>query len=97
MCLLRDPGVLLRAAPFTAGYVRWVGQEPAPRKCVLMSTSRAVRADMCRWVVTDEGHRYLGRHLNTTFRGWSANPGYAGSTGHCSAGSDFCSSVRFPW
>ena len=28
-CVLWDPGVLLRAARFTAGYVRLVGQEPA--------------------------------------------------------------------
>ena len=38
----RDPGVLVRAARFTTWYVRLVGQEPAPGKCVLMSTSRAV-------------------------------------------------------
>ena len=30
--------VLLGAARFAAGYVRLVGQEPAPNKCVLMST-----------------------------------------------------------
>ena len=60
--------------------VRQVGQEPAPSKCVLMSTSRAVRSDMRCWVVTDEGDRWLGKldvrdlggHLDTTFRGWSA-------------------------
>ena len=33
-CVSRDPGVLLRAARFTTGYVRLVGQEPAPSKCV---------------------------------------------------------------
>ena len=44
--------MLLRAAKFTAGYVRLVGQEPAPSKCVLMSTSRTVRNDMRGWVVT---------------------------------------------
>ena len=73
----RDPGVLLRAARFTAGYVRLVG---APSKCVLMSTSVAVRGDMRRWVVTDEGDRLsvkldvrdLGVHLDSSFRGWSA-------------------------
>ena len=57
-CVSGDPAALLRAARFTVGYVRLVGQEPAPRKCVLMSTSRAVRNDMCGWVVTDEGGRW---------------------------------------
>ena len=79
MCLW-GPCVLLRAARFTVGYVRVVGQEPAPSKCVLMNTSRAVRSDMRRWVVTDEGDRWsvkldvqnLGGHLYSTFRGWSA-------------------------
>ena len=59
---------------------RLVDQEPVPRKCVLMSTSRVVRSDMRDWVVTDEGDRWsvkldvrdLGRHLDSTFRGWSA-------------------------
>ena len=42
-CVSMDPGVLLRAAKFTTGCVRLVGQELAPSKCVLMSTSRTVR------------------------------------------------------
>ena len=79
-CVSRGPGVLLRAARFTTGYVRLVGQEPAPSKCVLMSTSRAVRGDMRGWVVSDEGHRWsvkldvrnLGGHIDTTFHGWSS-------------------------
>ena len=79
-CVSRDPGVLLRAARFTTGYVRLVGQELAPSKCVLLSTSRAVHSDMRRWVVTDEGDRWsvkldvrdLGEHLDSTFRGRSA-------------------------
>ena len=79
-CVSRDPGVLLRAARFTAGYVRLVGLELIPSKRVLMSTSRAVRSDMRRWVVTDEGDRWsvkldvrdLGGYLDSTFRGWSA-------------------------
>ena len=69
---------MLRASPLS--YVRLVGQEPAPGKCVLMSTSRAVRSDMRGWVVSDEGHRWsvkldvrdLGGHLDTTFQGWSS-------------------------
>ena len=48
-CVSSDPVVLLRAAWFTTGYVRLVGQEPAPSKCVLLSTSRAVREDMKDW------------------------------------------------
>ena len=76
-CVSRDPGVLLRAARFTAGYFKLVGQEAAPSKCVLMSTSRAVRSNMRGWVVPDGGHsvkldvRDLGWHLDATFRGWS--------------------------
>ena len=72
--VLLGPSLLLRAARFTTGYVRLVGQEPAPCKCVLMSTSRAVRSNMCGWVVSDEGHRWSGKldvrdlvvHLDTT-------------------------------
>ena len=45
-----------------------------------MSTSRAVRNDMCGWIVINEGDRWsvkqdvrdLGGHLDSTFRGWSA-------------------------
>ena len=70
-CVSGDPATLLRVARFTLGYVRLVVQEPASRKCVLMSTSRAVRNDMCDWIVPDEGDRWsikldvrdLGRHL----------------------------------
>ena len=77
-CLSRDPGVLWRAARFTTGYVRLVAQEPAPSKCVLLSTSREVRSDMKDWVLSDSGDQWsvkfdvrdLGGHLDTTFRGW---------------------------
>ena len=79
-CTSRDPELLLHAARFTTGYVRLVGQEPAPSKCVLLSTSRAVRSDMKDWVLSQEGNKWsvkfdvrdLGGHLDTTFRGWSA-------------------------
>ena len=37
-CVSHDPDSLLAAARFTTGYVRLVGQEPAPSKCVLRST-----------------------------------------------------------
>ena len=69
---------LLRAAQFTSAYVRLVGQEPAPSKCVLMSTSAAVRRDMKAWLISGEGERWsvkldirdLGGHLDSTFRAW---------------------------
>ena len=70
----------MSAARFTTGYVRLVGQEPAPSKCVFLSTSGVVRKDMKDWVLSQEGDtwsvkfdvRDLGGHLDTTFRGWSA-------------------------
>ena len=79
-CTSRDPELLLHAARFTTWYVRLVGQELAPSKCVLLSTSRAVRSDMKDWVLSQEGDKWsvkfdvrdLGGHLDTTFRGWSA-------------------------
>ena len=39
-CVSRDPDSLLTAARFTTGYVRLVGQEPAPSKCVLLLFGR---------------------------------------------------------
>ena len=57
-CVSHDPEVFLSAARLTTGYVRLVGQEPAPGKCVLMSTSRVVRSSMRGWVVSDEGHQW---------------------------------------
>ena len=63
--------MLLSAARFTTGYVRLVGQEPAPSKCVLLSTSEAVRKDMKDWVLSQERDKWsvrfdvrdLGCHL----------------------------------
>ena len=79
-CVSRDPDVFLNAARFTTGYVRLVGQELAPSKCVLLSTSRNVRKDMKDWVLSHEVDKWsvkfdvwdLGGHLDTTFRGWSS-------------------------
>ena len=79
-CVSHDPDSLLAAARFTTGYVRLVGQEPAPSKCVLLSTSREVRHSMRDWVLSQEGDQWsvkfdvrdLGGHLDTTFRGWSS-------------------------
>ena len=51
-CVSGDPDLLLNAAQFTTGYVRLVGQEPAPGKCVLLSTSRDVWKDMKEWILS---------------------------------------------
>ena len=34
-CVSGDPGLLLRAAGFTTGYLRLIGQELVPGKCFL--------------------------------------------------------------
>ena len=68
-----DPALLLRAARFTTGYVRLVGQEAAPSKCLLLSTSKAVRKDMKDWVLSQERDKWsvkfdvrdLGGHLDS--------------------------------
>ena len=75
------PDLLFSAARFTTQYVRLVGQEAAPSKCVLLSTSREVRRDTRDWVLSPGGDKWtvkfdvrdLGGHLDTTFRGWSSS------------------------
>ena len=107
-CLSGNPDLLMHAARFTTGYVRLVGQEPAPSKCVLLSTSREVRRDMRDWVLSCEGDQWsvkfdvrdLGGHLDTTFRGWSST--LAASVrlvpfGYFQVSSYFCSSSGFSW
>ena len=94
----RDLGVSLCAARFTTGYVRLVGQEPAPSRCVLVSTSWVVRKEMRDWILSHEGDKWPhvrdhGGHLDTTFRVWSATLASMGNGGHFSAGAYFCSSA----
>ena len=43
------PGPSFESAYFTARYVRLVGQDVSPGKCVLLSTSRTVRRAMKLW------------------------------------------------
>ena len=57
-CVSSRPEQLLRAAQFTSAYVRLVEQEPAPSKCILMSTLAAVRREMKEWVISDQGERW---------------------------------------
>ena len=53
-CVSTRPEQLLRAAQFTSAYVKLVGQESAPSKCILMSTSAVVRQEMKEWVISDQ-------------------------------------------
>ena len=48
-CSAERPGALFDSARFTAQYVRSVGQDVSPGKCVLPSTSLSVRKDMKLW------------------------------------------------
>ena len=67
---------VLDAAQYTVSYVRAVGQEASPSKCVLLSTSKAARKRMTSWRNRNEGCfwavkldvRDLGGHLDVTLR-----------------------------
>ena len=76
MCTSYSVDSLLEAAQYTVSYVRAVGQEASPSKCVLLSTSRAARRRMTAWRNRNEGCfwavkldvRDLGGHLDVTLR-----------------------------
>ena len=69
-----DVESVLTAAQYTVSYVRAVGQEASPSKCVLLSTSKADRRRMSAWRNRNEGCfwavkldvRDLGGHLDVT-------------------------------
>ena len=73
---LLNLGLLFESAYFTAKYVRLVGQDVSPGKCVLLSTSKAVRRAMKLWDISGDGGfwkvqldiRDLGGHLDFTYR-----------------------------
>ena len=75
-CRTERPGALLDSARFTALYVRSVGQDVSPGKCVLLGTSKSVRKAMKLWNVSGSGGfwkvqpdvRDLGCHLDFTLR-----------------------------
>ena len=61
---------LLDAAQYTVSYVRAVGQEASPSKCVLLSTRMTAwrnRNEFCFWAVKLDV-RDLGGHLDVTLR-----------------------------
>ena len=75
-CSARCPNALFDAARFTAGYVRTVGQDVSPGKCVLLSTSKSVRKATKLWDISGDGRiwkvqldvRGLGEHFDFTRR-----------------------------
>ena len=75
-CSTTQPRALFESASFTARYVRLVGQDVSPGKCVLLSTSKAVRRAMKLWDISGDGGfwkvqldiRDLGGHLDFTYR-----------------------------
>ena len=75
-CSAVRPRALFESARFTAKYVRLVGQDVSLGKCVLLSTSRAVRRAMKLWDISGDGGfwkvqldvRDLGGHLDFTYR-----------------------------
>ena len=75
-CSAERPRALFESARFTAQYVRSVGQDVSPGKCVLLSTSKSVRKAMKLWDISGNGGfwnvqldvRDLGGHLDFTFR-----------------------------
>ena len=91
-CVSRDPGVLLRAARISAGCVRLVGQEPAPCKCVLMSTTKAVPWDMRIWIVHDDGHK----SAKLDVRDLGEGEGRGGAGGEGAFGHQLSGLVKYP-
>ena len=75
-CSAERPGAFFGSARFTAEYVRAVGQDVSPGKCVLPSTSKSVRSSMKLWYISGDGRlgkvqldvRDLGRLFNFTKR-----------------------------
>ena len=54
-CSAERPGALFDSARFAAQYVRSVGQDVSPGKCVLLSTSKSVRKALKLWDVSGSG------------------------------------------
>ena len=75
-CTSYDVDSVLTAAQYTVSFVRAVGQEASPSKCVFLSTSKAARRRMTAWRNRNEGCfwavkldvRVLGGHLDVTLR-----------------------------
>ena len=53
-CSAELPGALFESARFTGQYVRSVGQDVSPGKCVLLSTSKSVQKALKLWDVSGD-------------------------------------------
>ena len=81
-CTAECPRSPFSASRFTVQYVRAVGQDVSPGKCVLLSTSKAVRKSMRQWDVAGDGRpwkveldvRDLGGLLDLTCRARAGTP-----------------------
>ena len=62
-CTTTDGQTLLSAVWFIDRYIRAVGQEASPGKCVLLSTSKATRKRMKDWVIS-AGNKSWGSKLD---------------------------------
>ena len=91
-CSAVRPRALFESAYFTARYVRLVGQDVSPGKCILLSTSKAVRRAMKLWDISGDGGfwkvqldvRDLGGHLDFTYRARAGT--LSGRVGKATAG-----------
>ena len=54
-CSAERPLALFGSARFTAQYVRSVGEDVSPRKCVLLSNSKSVRKAVKLWDISGDG------------------------------------------
>ena len=80
-CTSYDVDTLIAAARYTVSYVKVVGQEASPSKCVFRSPSGAARRRMTAWRNENEGCfwavkldvRDLGGHLDVTLRASAGN------------------------
>ena len=78
-CTFYNVDSVLGASQYTVSYVRALGQEASPSKCVLLSTSKAARRRMTAWRIRNEGYlwavtldiRDFGGHLDVTLRAFA--------------------------
>ena len=83
-CVSGSPAAVLFAAGFTSMYVRFVGQEAAPRRFVFFLVHLIRLGKKKCWAVFDAGEKWsvgldvrdLGRHLDSTFSARAATLGH---------------------